>query len=481
MNIYERMQPAFTTRKDLDQLINAYIKNGTMYRALTHSAEDDKVVGMYYLSYKDEFYKQIYNDWKKSINILSRNNWVKEEYLDQIHALDRYLKTQNPQTSKEILQIIDYERVKGKTLKDAVESFRWDSIGEYSGWEHIHSNKVNYGLSKKQTIRHRLYINCDSTVTYRIMTRFIQKCNAERQSYYFKFDDVGGRDDTIVFYSDTKHLEKYIKYLTDIIKEEHFEQNMHKPPLCTSKINTWIGYGTDPKKGEDKVSFNDLRAKHLETCINEETYNWISNNLYLRFRLNGKEITYKEYLIRKIANTIKERYMKFIKDTDTMTKLYGYNLSDLKSVNLEAIISRAIETHFNQILEYFKTGKMQAIEIPFKKGTIKIDGFYMSKARIEQVGFIYNNSENYRRNLLNRIKDTAINFGIDKDNYGCDLYVVEELGKNRKPSITNVNITSNATTDTTKKAKQQPRRGRMLYKPMTDEEIEESRKKLGFI
>ena len=481
MMLYERMEKPFSKRKDLDQIIMAYTLKSSMYTALTHSNQENKVKGFIRHSDKDAFYLQIFNDWKKTINTLVTKNMIKKEYVQQAYTLNNYLLTVHPTTAKEVLQIMDPEEISIEPLKSAMETFRWNKIGEYSGWDHIHSNYVNYCLSKKQKIKHRLYINCDSTEIYKFMTKFIQKCNQYKQSYYFKFDEPGTRDDCIVIFSDTEHLERYIKIINEIIREEHLEKSMHKPPVCTGKIDGYIGYGTDPENEGHKTSFNKKRSIHLESCINEETSNWIQRNLETRFKLNGKETTYKEYLINKIVKTTKEKYLIYVKDTEASSQVYGFTLSDLKNSNVDSIIRKEIEINFNQVLEYFKTSKLTPIKIPFMKGFIKIDGFILSNVKQEQVGFIYKNSERYRNDLQNRILSTAKDFGIDKDNYGCDLYVVEELGKKTKKSITNVKVTPNATTETPKKTNTTPRRGRMLYKPMTDDEIEETRRKLGFI
>ena len=76
---------------------------------------------------------------------------------------------------------------------------------------------------------------------------------------------------------------------------------------------------------------------------------------------------------------------------------------------------------------------------------------------------MYDNSTRFQQDLIVRIRRTAKDVGIDPDNYACDLYCVAELGKCAKQTTESSKANSS-----------------IIYKPMSDEERIESRKKIGF-
>ena len=111
------------------------------------------------------------------------------------------MKDKNPKTADEVRKILDYESISNKDLADILNRTRYNSLGEYSAWNHVDSRYVIFGNHKRQEIEHRLYINCDSSYTHLILYEFIKRCHQNKITYYFKYDIYGDRDDTIVFYS----------------------------------------------------------------------------------------------------------------------------------------------------------------------------------------------------------------------------------------------------------------------------------------
>ena len=465
-NIYRMIENPLDRPTFIDELMTSYESTHSVYSALTKAFRKQKISSKYNIKDCSDFYRRIYLDWKKSLKILEEKGYVKEEYKRKLHILNNYLSTQNPTTKEELLKLTFGAGINNDELKEALEDFRWNKIGEYTGWEHIHSNFVNYGLSKKQKVEHRLYINCDSTVTHRIIRRFIEKCREQRSSYYFKFDDFGDRDDNIVIYSDTGHLKKYIEILREIIKEEHLEKSIHKPPLATGRIDGWIGYGTEPER--ENSSFNEIRSEHIEYCINKTSYEWMMRNLNTTFLYNHERITYKEYLIRKLIQETITYHSKYLGDSPEAKRLRGYGKEDLSSQEMKNRVRRYIEYYFQDILLSLKDkSKNLDIKIPIKEKKISFNQAILEEVRKKQILFMYHNSKRFGKDLLEEIKSSARNFGIDSESYACDLYRVKDL----KP--TEYIPKEPAKVNTTSK------RGMMVYHAMTDEEIEESRKKIG--
>ncbi len=102
------------------------------------------------------------------------------------------------------------------------------------------------------SIEHRLYLDIESLDTYKMTTYLVEKCDEHHLPYYFKFDQYADRDDTIVIYSSTENLTKYVEILHEI-KKEHPEliSRTKEPPVLTGKIDGWIGYGSEPATSPD--------------------------------------------------------------------------------------------------------------------------------------------------------------------------------------------------------------------------------------
>lgn len=475
--IYERLRNPLDDENTIREIIAGYVDKYNMYNGLTRRHIDGKQKGLCDVKDRNDLYVFIFREWKYILGELVKRGVIKEQYKKDAALLVHYLEDKNPTTFKEVNQIMDYEEIKEEDLARAMRHFRWNKIGEFSGWEHIHSNYVRYGTCKNQAIEHRLYINCDSTVTHKLARRFMQKCNENRLSYYFKFDGYGGRDDTLVIYCDTKHLEPYVRILREIEQEENLRSSLHEPPITTSKILGWIGYGSEPF--EENKSFNEIRASHLEQCINEESYEWMMRNLNSRFRLNGEEITYREYLVRGIVKAILEYYEKYTRDTESEKKYKGYTKKDIETREFKENVRRYVIRYFSTIMNFYKTGVIsEAIEVPVSDGKAKISKDILENARRKQVDFMQKNSKRFSTDLKVRIKRTSEKFGIDPDNYACDLYLVEKLGKVRESKVSNMNPTASVSPSATYKVGNNPRRG-VIYQGMTDEEIKAAQKKIG--
>ena len=475
--LYEMLPNPLEDQETLNGLIRGYTEKYSMYNGITRGNAKNKTSGRYTIKDRDDLYVFIFNEWKYILTELLKRNAITEKFKPLATVLVRYLQTLNPKTYQEVMDIMDEEEIKDEKLKEAMQHFGWNKIGEYSSWEHIHSNYVRYGTSKNQEIRHRLYINSDSTSTHRLALRFMQKCNERKLSYYFKFDDVGARDDTFVIYSDTKHLMPYITILRELAKEDSLRGKFHTPPVMTSKIDGWIGYGSEPE--EEKTSFNEKRANHLEKCIKEESSAWMERNLNSKFRLNGKEITYQQYLIRGIVKAVVNHYKKYTGTGESVRKFRGYVKEDVTTPFFEELVRRYVIHYFPTIMEYYRGNtKSFKIEMPFKAGKIQIYRDMLEEARREQVSFIHKNSKRFQKDLLARIKRTAKEAGIDPENYACDEYILKELQDSPTTRVSKVNPTPNVSGTANYKPADNPRRG-MIYQAMTEEEIAASRKKLG--
>ena len=151
-------------------------------------------------------------------------------------------------------------------LKNAFQKYGFDIL--QNGWDYISSSELL--VTKPVETPHRLYINMDGIVKYRLIGWLINEFSNEKIPFHFKYNDAI-RDDTIVMWTDNENLVKTIELLKKI-REEHKEQlecGIFQPPLLSGRIDNWIGYGSEPTvllEGK-RTSYNKIRAKIAENAI----------------------------------------------------------------------------------------------------------------------------------------------------------------------------------------------------------------------
>lgn len=475
MGIYQSIQNPLT-EENLDKVVRYYAGNHTMYNSLTRNHVSEKVVGQYYPSETNAFYVRIFKEWRKAILIQANRDDLPVDALNKYRTVYLYIKDKNPKTKQEVIDLLDYEEMKECPLRNALKQVRFNSIGEYSGWDHFHSNFIHYGLSEEIGVKHRLYLNLDSTIIHTFMNLFITKCNHLNLPFYFKLDDYGSRDDSVVIYSDVKNLEKYVKILREIKNELKVDQSIHNPPIMTGKIDGWIGYGSEPQKSGQ--SFNDTREKHIEKCVLTVGNEWMRRNLGVVFTHNGRTMSYKDFVINTIVNEAMEYFKRFARDDDNHLQVRGYQKKDLTN-DIIPILRNYISNHFNEIMEYYSNPqKKPELKMPFRYGYLDVNTYILDYAFKKQLLFMLDNSKRFKRDLLDRIKNTASSYGIDPNNYSCDLYVLAELKKDDSYGVKNVETSSKIKNEPYVSTRQS-KTGDYNYKPMTDAEIEEARRRLG--
>lgn len=244
-SIYTRVNNPLDDNGVMKSLITAYSTGKDFYDELTKVGAGHKQM-RYNVEASDDLHATIFNAWKNQMLSISREDYedaVKRKLYDSdIFKLIAYLKTvpkvHTKQEANKYLNLI----CEDKELQGAMEKYRWDSIGEFSGWTHIHSRYITGKKVASPSIEHRLYINTQSTDLHRMAKILLSKCAKYNMPFYFKISEYECRDDNIVIYSDTKCLPKYISILEEIEKEHpDLVQRCGKPPVLCGTISNWIG------------------------------------------------------------------------------------------------------------------------------------------------------------------------------------------------------------------------------------------------
>ena len=304
-NLYRNIKNPLDDDYVLEQLIETYTEDNGFYSALTKRNSKNKK-NLYLPGERDRLHASIFNTWKKEMLSITKEQYeqaIKDGLYDRdIFKLLAFLKTvPDVKTYEEAQKILD-ANYQDKQLADAMEKYRWDSIGLYSGWTHIDARHINGKKTRRPKVEHRLYLNTEMTDVHTMSKLFIEKCTAKKLPFYFKIGEFDRRDDNIVIYSDTKNLPKFLTVLYEIEKEHpELISRCGRPPILSGLMRGWIGYGSEPLAQSGEASFNSIRAKSIENAIEEEMKSWYKKNMVAKVKQNGKEVPLQEYLCNQIV------------------------------------------------------------------------------------------------------------------------------------------------------------------------------------
>ena len=497
MNLYNAIQNPLESNEVLEKLIEAYSEGSSFYSSLTNRYSKHKQ-NRYSIAASDTLHASIFNRWKKEMLSITPEQYEKAIkdglYKRNIFKLINLLKrTPDVNTKKEADEILN-KVYSDKELEDAMESYRWDSIGLYSGWTHISERHINGKKTVTPNIEHRLYINTDLMNVHTMSKLFMDKCIAKKLPFYFKIGEYDRRDDNIVIYSDTKLLPEYLMILKEIEKEHPvLVAQCGKPPILSGVINNWIGYGSEPLKQSGEESFNGIRAKSIESAIEQEVLNWYRNNRTRTVMYNNREISLTDYIARQVAITKAKRMLEYRQKNPQSTYI-KYTEADVKSLDFVKRIYNLVNAQISKAFnDYISGNKLSVkIEVPVKQDvTTTLYSSDIINEFKKFVSLIAKNDPDFVERVKARIKQDAIKQGIDPNKYCFDLENVElfrTADKEQESSTTRKSPPSPTRNSQQSRPTQKPTDNTVYhrpagtpthYKPMTDAEILESQRKLA--
>lgn len=450
----------------IDKLINAYANSfggiGGFYSKLTKTVSKNYNKGQYYEADSDKFYSMLFNKWKNSIVSITKDEFVelykKGSYGKDFIKMRNYLMTVPDVSTKAEANNVFFGNKNDKELAAALDKYRWSSLGAGSGWIHVCSRDLTAKKDSSPKIEHRLYIDTESLDTYKIITYFIEKCDKYHLPYYFKFDQYGNRDDTIVIYASSELLNDYIDILQEI-KREHSEliSRVKEPPLLTGRIDEWIGYGSEPKKAPDgkNRSFNDVRSKLIEPIIEASTKKWVKDHINMQLTYRGQQIRFKNYLaikaVEALIENLEKRYYNYDKSEKEKAQLnnssynpqnvsnkLGFTLQDLKSSSFKENMYNVLMANFDSLLSsalYESDEEMYFLPIDVRNGKrITFSGYDLEKVIQSLSGKIAKIDANLVSVVRAQIKNSALQYGVDPNAFCFDVGVKNKIenikGKN---------------------------------------------------
>lgn len=401
---------------NIDKILDAYASNLGLYTSIVKINAEDKKKNYLNKYYADQLYLYLYNTWKSDLISIYKEKRFVGKYQEMAYRIIKYLEDKKPKDYKEVLKILNTSSIDSKT-REALDELKWNRISELSTWQFIHSRTVRF-YPKEVPAVHRLYINCNSTYTHQITLEFIKECDKLNLPYRMKFDDAGNRADTIVIWANTKLLPKYIEILRKIKQNNPITENLHKPPVLTGVIDGWIGFASEPDntKESKKLSFNTKREKHIEKELADV------QKKYLYQTIKQKKYDFFRNILEEIINVTVSETINYARDDETFYNVKGYTIADVKSNEFKKLVKDYIYNHQQEIVDYLLGVKNTIdLKIPYKKSKIVISGYRVFSSTKRVFSKTAKKEPKLKKYILEQLKKTAPEFGIDSDKYYLDI------------------------------------------------------------
>ena len=473
INYYQLIKNPLDDEETFDEMIKVYGENSAYYNGLIKVFSKDKDM-RYSIAESDRLHSGLFNNWKKQLLSITPKQYeqaIKNGLYDQsiYKLLELLRKTPDVKTKKEADDIL-FAEYDDEELQSAMDKYSWS--GDQMSWTHIRKRKITGKKVSGFPIEHRLYINVDTKYLHEMSRYFIEKCEEKGMNFYFKIAEFDRRDDSMVIYSDSENLYKYADILEEI-RMEHPEMNkaFREPTLLSGRINGWIGYGSEPLS--EHTSYNSLRSKIIETSIKETMNEWYKQNQTRSFKYKGKILTFSEYVAKRLVEE-QIKKAKEIYDRKPDAKFADFTKEELEDEQYLAAHLKKVTAEIEPLIASILTKTSTDKKIIYKSGDKerRITTYDISSILRKIAPEIIKSQPYLKQQIKDRIIAESIKKGIDPNNFCFDvknrdllLKVPQEETKKQEPSP--------------KKKPEQKQPQGYVYKPMTDEEIEESRRKIG--
>ncbi len=457
--LFDMIQNPIDDSKVVEKLITAYANEskglGGFYGQLTKTVSKEYTGGQFNQEDANKFYAMLFNKWKNSIVNMTRDEFAelykKGSYGKDFIKMRNYLKNVPDVSTMKEANNIFFGNKNDSELQTALEKYRWSAVGEATGWVHVYSRDLTAKKDPRIVAEHRLYLDTESPDTYKMVTYFVEKCDKYHLPYYFKFDQMADRDDTIVIYSSSETLTDYVNILQEI-KKEHPEliSRVKEPPLLTGKIDGWIGYGSEPQKTPDgkRRSFNEIRSKVIEPIIEKHTKNWIMAHLNMQVTYKGQQLSFQNYIALKSTEFLIEKLeTKYSNREETMKNFakkngssynpqavvenLGYTLQDLKNPQFQKSVYNIMVANLKTSLPKVCNGNyndMSTLLINVRNGKqISFPGSYLEEILQSLSINITKNDPTFLPTIQNQIRNSAPKYGIDPNNFCFDIAAKNKL------------------------------------------------------
>lgn len=431
---YDSIENPLERKGILDKVIDLYSNSSvsifssynSFYSKLSKTNIEDKEIGVYNKEAEVALYEEEYKQWKKGLVKLAQK--TNDE---SVRALAKFAVKDKATT---IFELEENVRKKDRSLLSVVQ--KYSHITDSFSWDQHYSNKVQLDDSYYGPIEHRLYLNCDSSIVPMIALKLIKKARENNMGYLFKYNSPASRSDTFVVYSSTADVPLYAKWLKEIKRELITENGIspkafHEPPLLTGAIDGWIGYGSEPSKEDpldkDERSYNCKRSIQLCECISSVYAGWLRDLKHQQVSADGKSMTYAEFFAQDLVYLYREREEERAKKWKTKV---------LQTEESYKVLEKEILKNYDEILKYIveiNNGKdidgddCIKITIPLKKGTETLSNTTIVNLAREHLKLLSAHFPDFKEDVLESIKSSNKKIWNITDNYAVDKNALLQL------------------------------------------------------
>ena len=474
MELYDQIHNPIDDQNVIKKLIDAYAKQGYSgyYGQLTKIFYKE-IPDQYVVNDRDEFYSMLFNKWKNNILAMTKKQFDNQKkYDDDCYGADfikmrDYLKNiSDVSTAKEAKEILHGD--KGDIeLEEALEKYDWQDFGFGTGWVHVCSRYLTAHKDQYPNVEHRLYLDTEGDATFKMATYLVKKFDEHHLPYYFKFAERATRNDTMVIYSSTENLTKYIEILQEIKKEHpQLVSRIKEPPILTGIIDGWIGYGSEPAKTPDgnHHSFNEIRSNLIKKSIDKVIHQWIMNHRQEPVIYQNQQLNFQDFIsmlsAEKVITELKESYSSYEKkyqkkaenkgiayNKATVNDRLGYTLEEVENPQFKQNLYTILKNKMPDLLTKFCSGNPEDIDpISININNDKQVEFnrYKLETIIQQTAAVISKIDsNFINTIQAEIKNNTKQYGIDNNKFCFDIKAKEKMETITKQQTAKTEMTKN--------------------------------------
>ncbi len=376
-----------------------------------HNPEErDKFYVSLFNIYKNSYLTYFYDGYKDFLmKIYDSGDATKKQEIDIVlHNFEELEKSPEFKTGEEI-QSYFQER---------------DCKGILDGFYHVQSNTFSHfrcnspgDKLKGNELNHKFYLNVSRENIHKLARIYAEKCDEKGLSFYFKIDNNGGRDESIVIYSTTENLIDNYNVLREIGKEmPELTKRTTPPVLVAGVLDGWIGYGTELKSTESekqkkKGSYSQIRSKMLRDAYMS----------YIRHHLDDCVISPDK--------TIRE----YILEESTSIKCQLQHMEDISPDKKEQIQ----KGYGKLLLAYLKEGKnAKSIDMSSIKPNLSLTAEDLYYTMCEMVPYYFSHNDKIKQGIIDEIKALSPKYNISPENFCFTLDTKRQFEEYDKKSPT---------------------------------------------
>ena len=440
MNIKELLNEVdnpLNDNKIMEKLLKAYanttIKEEYYSKLIYSNPKNENELEINENDYND-FQVEMFNKWLNNTLDLPLSNYYGSNITSLLTLKSHLRELKKVNSINEINNFINNAKDNAE-LFNALDMFYWDNLTSKTTWTYLTSSFFKTPTNP-YTIEDRLYINSNPSDTYKLLNLLIKEFDINNLDYCLKFTTDSNRDDSIVIYSSSKDLEKYVAILEKISKEnKELITKLNNPPILTGQIYNWLGYGCEPM--DHLLSYSTIRAHLMYDAITNATHKWLLENQDTKIKYRRKVMTFKEYFkiqvvkyyMDKLANKYDEKYQIFKEETK---QYLGYSKEEITDINY--ILSVAKSININPFFAYLKNKNnyfKELFKINLPDGKIEyIDAFSLTTIihKISQI--IYSHNNDFSTLIKEEARKLANEYNIDSKTLYLDTYKINTQNKN---------------------------------------------------